>query len=125
MHWSSLSMLLVSLLCIASCVAPQPVEIEGAMQRWHPVTLTFEGPQASEDGSPNPFRDYRLTVVFAHSATESEYTVAGYFAADGDAAETSADSGDQWRVHFCPDMEGTWTWRAGFRKGKKKYTMPS
>ena len=117
MHWSSLSMLLVSLLCIASCVAPQPVEIEGAMQRWHPVTLTFEGPQASEDGSPNPFRDYRLTVVFAHSATESEYTVAGYFAADGDAAETSATGGTKWRVHFIPHETGRWTYAASFRMG--------
>jgi hypothetical protein len=87
------------------------------MQRWHPVTLTFEGPQASEHGSPNPFRDYRLTVVFTHSATASEHVVPGYFAADGDAAETSATAGAKWRVHFTPHETGRWTFAVSFRAG--------
>jgi hypothetical protein len=87
------------------------------MQRWHPVTLTFEGPRASEDGSPNPFRDYRLTVVFTHGATGSEHAVPGYFAADGNAAETSATAGTKWRVHFTPNETGHWTYMASFRAG--------
>lgn len=30
----------------------------------------------------------------------------GYFAADGNAAETSAKSGNKWRVHFATDKTG-------------------
>ncbi|UCG87891.1 MAG: DUF5060 domain-containing protein [Gemmatimonadota bacterium] len=115
--WSSLLSLPVCLPLFVSCVASHPVEIDGAMQRWHPITLTFEGPQASEDGSPNPFRDYRLTVAFTHSATGSEHVVPGYFATDGDAAETSATAGTKWRVHFTPHETGWWTFAASFRAG--------
>ncbi len=68
MHRTSILLLLISLLFFASCAEPQPVDLAGALQRWHPVTLTFEGPQASEEGSPNPFRDYRLSVVFSEKA---------------------------------------------------------
>lgn len=117
MHRTSIVLPLISLLFFASCAEPQPVDLAGALQRWHPVTLTFEGPQASEEGSPNPFRDYRLTVVFTHSATASEHVVPGYFAADGEAAETSATVGSRWRVHFTPHETGRWTYTASFREG--------
>ncbi|MHC4168196.1 MAG: DUF5060 domain-containing protein, partial [Planctomycetota bacterium] len=43
--------------------------------------------------------------------------VPGHFAADGDAANTSADSGNKWRVHFAPDAVGKWTYEVSFRKG--------
>lgn len=85
--------------------------------RWQPVTLTFDGPSASEDGSPNPFLDYRMTVSFSHQQSGESRTVPGFFAADGNAAESSADSGDKWRVRFTPPLSGTWVWRAEFRSG--------
>ena len=69
MHRTSILLLLISLLFFASCAGSHSVEMEGAMQRWHPVTLTFEGPQTSEEGTLNPFRDYRLSVVFTHTAS--------------------------------------------------------
>ncbi len=119
MKWSTstVGLILVGLLFFASCDTSHPVEVEGAMQRWHPVTLTFEGPHASEDGSPSPFRHYRLNVVFTHDATGSEHVVPGYFAADGDAAETSATAGNKWRVRFTPHETGRWTFAASFRAG--------
>ena len=40
-----------------------------------------------------------------------------YFAADGNAAESSSDSGNKWRVHFAPDEIGTWTYTTSFRTG--------
>jgi hypothetical protein len=43
--------------------------------------------------------------------------VPGYYAADGNAAETSATSGRVWRVNFTPDATGTWTYHASFREG--------
>ena len=84
---------------------------------WHAITVTFSGPATGEDASPNPFRDYRLNVTFSHAASKSSYTVPGYYAADGSAAETSATAGNQWRVHFTPDREGEWRYRASFRTG--------
>ncbi|WP_419194563.1 DUF5060 domain-containing protein [Novipirellula herctigrandis] len=91
--------------------------ISGELQQWHKVTLTLDGPQASEDGTPNPFLDYRMQVTFRHPATGLTYVVPGYFAADGDAANTSATSGDKWRAHLSPDHSGQWTYAVSFRKG--------
>ena len=85
--------------------------------RWQPVTLTFDGPSASETGTPNPFLDFRMTVSFSHQQSGESRTVPGFFAADGNAAETSADSGDKWRVRFTPPLAGSWAWRAEFRSG--------
>ena len=38
--------------------------ISGELRQWHKVTLTLEGPHASEDGTLNPFLDYRMQVTF-------------------------------------------------------------
>lgn len=80
---------------------------------WQPVTIDFEGPEVGEVGEPNPFLDYRLNVRFVNGG--AEYLVPGYFAADGDAAESGADRGKVWRVHFTPDRAGEWTYEASFR----------
>ena len=65
----------------------------------------------------NPFTDYRLNVTFPHAATGKPYVVPGYYAADGNAANTSAAAGNKWRVHFAPSEEGQWTYVASFRTG--------
>jgi hypothetical protein len=88
-----------------------------ALARWQKITLNFDGPQTSEDATPNPFRDFRLEVTFRHRATGKSYTVPGFYAADGNAAETSATAGNKWRVHFTPDEDGAWTWTASMRAG--------
>lgn len=96
-----------------------PVEVSGELREWHKVTLTLSGPSAHEgDEDPNPFADYRLEVFFEHAAGPPSYAVPGYFAADGRAAETSADSGSSWRVHFAPDRPGRWSYRVSFVAGK-------
>ena len=41
----------------------------------------------------------------------------GFFAGDGNAAETSADSGSIWRVNFCPDESGMWEYITSFVTG--------
>lgn len=105
--------LLASILCARTSGAA--VEISGELKQWHDVVLTFEGPQASEAGVPNPFRDYRLNVTFTQG--EKRVLAPGHFAADGKAAETGAESGNKWRVHFVPDATGEWTYQASFRTG--------
>ncbi len=98
--------------------APYPVEFSGEMRKWHKVTLTFDGPEVSERDDFNPFMNYRLNVTFTHKQSGKSYLVPGYFAADGDAGNTSATSGSKWRVHFAPDQEGDWDYSVNFRKGQ-------
>ncbi len=92
-------------------------QVGGELKKWHKVTLTFDGPETSETADPNPFLYYRLNVTFRHERSGKSYLVPGYYAADGDAANTSADSGNKWRVHFAPDQVGTWRYKVSFRKG--------
>jgi hypothetical protein len=82
---------------------------------WQRYTLDFEGPQLSE--SPETFTDYRLTVEFEHLDSGMQYTVPGFFAADGQAADSGATSGTVWRAHFNPPREGEWTYSADLRTG--------
>ena len=91
------------------------VEITGELKKWHKITLTFDGPETSETNPYNPFLNYRLDVTFFHG--NKSYLIPGYYAADGDAGETSADSGNKWRVHFSPDEVGEWHYAVSFRKG--------
>ncbi|WP_299461681.1 DUF5060 domain-containing protein [uncultured Microscilla sp.] len=91
------------------------LEITGELKKWHKVTLSFKGPVTSEGASDNPFANYRLNVTFTNGA--KSYTVPGFYAVDGDAANTSAISGNIWKAHFTPDATGTWSYTASFRKG--------
>jgi len=91
------------------------VIVAGEMKQWHDVMLTFTGPTLEETGDPNPFLDYRLDVTFTKD--DKQYVVPGYYAADGNAGQTGATGGDQWRVHFLPPEPGTWTYVASFQRG--------
>ena len=93
------------------------VEISGELKQWHKVTLTLDGPPSSEKASPNPFSDYRMNVTFTHPASGLSYVVPGYFAADGNAADSGATSGNKWRAHLSPDHPGTWNYVVSFRTG--------
>jgi len=96
--------------------ADKSAVVSGEWKKWHNVTLTFSGPRTSEDAETNPFRDYRLNVTF--SKGNKKYVSAGYYAADGNAAQSGATAGNKWRVHFVPDEEGKWSYTASFRKGR-------
>ena len=61
--------------------------------------------------------DYRLNVTFTHPASGKAFVVPGYYAADGNAADTSASSGNIWRVHFAPEEIGDWNFTTSFRTG--------
>lgn len=124
--WGTIA-LLASLGCGAGMVAPMShaatakprpasaARIDGERRQWHDVRLTFAGPQTSETAKLNPFLNYRLNVTFRHG--NKVYVVPGYYAADGNAAESSATGGNLWRVDFVPDEVGTWTYTASFRAG--------
>ena len=90
--------------------------IEGKLIQWHRVTLSFDGPFVSETDSINPFSDYRLDVTFIHD--NQVITIPGFYAADGNASETSAEAGNIWRVHFTPMYSGPWEYHASFLGGR-------
>jgi len=94
------------------------IKISGELKQWHKVTLTLDGPFAREsDTNPNPFTDYRMTVTFRHESGSPSYSVPGYFAADGEAADSSADCGNKWRAHLSPDKAGKWTYHVSMVRG--------
>ncbi len=99
-------------------------DISGDFRRWHTMTVTFQGPPSSETATPNPFTDYRLDVTFTGPYGQT-YVVPGYYAADGNAGETGATAGDRWRVKFCPDSVGTWSYVASFVQGEKIAAEPA
>ncbi len=109
---------------LAAAAALLAMPLAGAVQvspgnpvQWQAVTLTFDGPESDEDATPNPFLDYRMAVSFSHQQSGESRTAQGFFAADGNAGETSATGGNKWRVRFTPPLAGTWVWRAEFRSG--------
>ena len=77
----------------------------------------MDGPFAHEhDNQPNPFLDIRMETKLTH-ADGTTYTVPGYFAADGNASESSAQSGTKWRTNFAPDRTGLWQYSVSIVKG--------
>ncbi|MEM7147818.1 MAG: DUF5060 domain-containing protein [Verrucomicrobiota bacterium] len=90
--------------------------VSGELKKWHKVTVTFDGPSTNEGATPNPFMDYKLDVTFT-GPDGRVYVVPGYYAADGNAANTGATAGNKWRAHLAPDVEGEWSYTASFRMG--------
>ena len=84
--------------------------------KWETLSLSFEGPETSETAEDNPFTNYRLNVTFSNG--ETTYVVPGFYAADGNAAESSAESGNIWQVNFSPNLTGEWSYEVSFRKGE-------
>jgi hypothetical protein len=105
----------LSLAARAAGYRPEGVIVSGETKKWHPVTLSFFGPDTGERATRNPFSEFRLNVTFEQEGKRR--VIPGYYAADGNPAESGADGGCIWRVHFVPDAQGTWTYRASFRTG--------
>ena len=109
--------LLLSAKVAAQAHGDGSITISGELKQWHKITLTMEGPHAKEsDTAPNPFTDYNFVVTFMHRSGVS-LSVPGYFAADGNAGETSATQGNRWRAHFSPPLAGEWRYTVTFREG--------
>lgn len=91
-----------------------PPVITGDLRRYHKLTFTWEGPNLSEEDAT--YSDYRLDVTFT-SPSGKTYVVPGYFAADGNAGETSAIAGNKWRCHFNALELGEYTYEVSFLSG--------
>lgn len=107
-----LNITLILVIALASCGDQDVINA----RKWEKVVLEFDGPEVSEQLDDNPFLNYRLMVTFSNG--DRSMTVPGFYAADGNAAESSADSGNKWRVIFRPDRAGQWSYQAILRQGK-------
>ena len=83
--------------------------------QWHMLELSFIGPETNETAADNPFLNYHLNVSFKHA--DIQYNIRGFYAADGQAAETGADAGNVWKVRFTPDRPGLWHYQAVLYQG--------
>ena len=86
-------------------VAASEAAISGELKKWHKIELVFGGPESSEMADNNPFLNYRLDVSFSNG--ENVYVVPGFYAADGNAAETSADE-EPGRAGAAPRCRNAW-----------------
>lgn len=89
-------------------------QVSGQLKQWHRVAITCDGPDGSESNAKT-FTDHRFNVNFKQGG--KVFTVPGHFAADGNAANTSATSGNKWRAYFTPSTTGNWNYTTSFREG--------
>ncbi|WP_288956414.1 DUF5060 domain-containing protein [uncultured Polaribacter sp.] len=107
---------ILSTIFFIACNQQKEIKIEGELKKWHRITLNFEGPETNELAEDNPFLNYRLEVIFKNG--NEVFKIPGFFAADGNAAETSSSKGNIWKVRFTPNAVGEWTFKTSFKKGK-------
>ncbi len=108
--------LIFAFFALMSCQKQADVKVEGELKKWHRITLNFEGPETDELAEANPFLNYRLDVTFKNK--DNVFVIPGFYAADGNAAETSSDSGNVWQARFTPNAVGEWTYTVSFKKGE-------
>ncbi len=109
--------LCIYVLAIAACDQSSSQADQWQVEKWDKLTLNFTGPNTSENADENPFLNYRLLVSFEHE--DGSITVPGFYAADGNAAESGASEGGIWQVRFRPHLTGEWRYKASFRKGNQ------
>jgi hypothetical protein len=110
-----LILLLIGGLLFIECDNQKRVEVKGELKKWHKIELIFDGPGSNEMAEDNPFLNYRLDVTFSNQGKQC--VVPGFYVADGNAAETSATSGNKWAVRFTPDQTGLWNYSVSFKHG--------
>lgn len=114
---ANLIFLIIGCYLLAGCQQSFKPTIQGELKKWHKIELVFEGPESDEMAADNPFLNYRLEATFTNGT--QKYVVPGFYAADGNAAETSATAGNKWIIRFSPDKTGVWNYKIAFKKGKE------
>ncbi len=104
--------LIIILKILSFSLKSQNKEITGELKQYHKISITWEALNLSE--SSTTYLNYRMNVAITSPSNET-FLVPAYFAADGNAAETSATSGNKWRCHFIPKEIGTYKYTVSFR----------
>lgn len=90
--------------------------VQGELKQWHTIEILLESQdEYSETGTPNPFVDLEMEVEVQHESGKVSRLV-GFFAADGNSANTSATKGRIWKARFSPGLKGKWQYVARLRK---------
>ncbi len=106
----------IALLLFSSCASEGDVDLYTHTIGAHGHhTFCFTGPQLSESSAVNPFTDVLLQLHL--DGPEGKRVIPGFFAADGNAAETGARSGDQWCVHARGFTPGIYSGLVRFEQG--------
>ena len=115
--------LVVSLACACGPAAEPAAEEVPAVPPLAVHQVCFPGPEVAETDSVNPFVHVRLAVeLFGPGGLRR--TVPGFFAADGDAANSSAAAGDQWCVRLREETPGDYTYTVRFGRGDSLALRP-
>ncbi|WP_371815555.1 DUF5060 domain-containing protein [Erythrobacter sp. JK5] len=102
---------------IEAFAVPGP-ELPLAGMAHHPVMFDFAVAQEFAEADRTTFTDHRLMATFTPVSGGEPIAVRGFFAGDGDAADSGAESGGIWRLHFTPPDAGEWRWSARLAHGE-------
>ncbi|WP_271781866.1 Ig-like domain-containing protein [Aquimarina algiphila] len=94
----------------------QSVDVSGTLQKWHKITVSLTLPGNNLTEAAVTFRNTRMDVIFT-SPSGRNIRVPGFFAADGNAANTNAKQGKVYKAYLRPDETGNWTYRVLYYTG--------
>ena len=115
MDWRALGSVLLLGSALSACSGPQEADLSEAApdvvetaapltaSKRSMATLSIKGPRVTE--SRETFTDFRATLRGTTPSGQS-ISIPGFFAADGDAARSSAEAGDLWRANYVFEEAG-------------------
>ncbi len=105
---SSLMILMMSFALSLTGYA-QTVNVTGTKEKWHKIAVSLTLPGNLSESSAT-FKNNRMDVIFT-SPSGRKIRVPGFFAADGNAANSNAKAGKIYKAYLRPDETGAWTYR--------------
>ncbi len=94
----------------------QTVTISGELRKWDKVQLSFMLPGNDFTETDSTFKNNRVDVLFTNPKGDT-IRVPGFFAADGNAANTSAKRGKVYKAFLRPDQKGIWKYQVLYYSG--------
>ena len=105
-----LSLVIVAFMLLGCGTKTPEVTVEGDLKAGEVITISYEGPNVAEESKT--FTDYAMWVSFWQSSSEGpvgkQYFVNGYFAGDGNSADSNTTTGKTWEAKLVIPNEGNW-----------------
>ncbi|WP_303317431.1 Ig-like domain-containing protein [Flavivirga abyssicola] len=110
-------LLLISTMAISLLGYSQTVEVSGntPLRKWDKIVVSLTLPSNISE-SDTSFRNNRMDVVFTDPNGKT-IRVPGFFAADGDAANTNAKTGNKFKAYLRPYETGDWNYQVLYYTG--------
>ncbi len=90
--------------------------IDGELKKWHRITLSASLPDSNLSEAESTFKNFRVDVLFSRP-DGSTIRVPGFFATDGDAANSSTSEGKIFKAYLRPDTIGDWSYTLLYYEG--------